>query len=191
MKTMMMYELSGRGMWSYQRESNMNDGGSHFYNVYATADGKHVAVAAMEPKFYANLLAGLGLDGSELPNQWDRSHWPRLRAKFADIFRTRTRDEWTELLEGIDSYVIPVLSIREAPTHRHSVARKSFIEVDDIIQPAPAPRFSRTPAGVSRGVAVPWQHTLEVLREAAFDQKSIDSLLASGSIASTHGEAGK
>ncbi|MFE7422233.1 CoA transferase [Rhodococcus sp. NPDC057529] len=104
-----------------------------------------------------------------MPNQGDRSHWPTLRATCAGIFRTRTRDGWTELLEGIDSCVTPALSMREAPTHRHSAARKSFIAVDDIIQPAPAPRFSRTPAGVSSKAAVPGQHPVEVLREAAFD----------------------
>ncbi|QSE78315.1 CaiB/BaiF CoA transferase family protein [Rhodococcus koreensis] len=181
----MMYELSGRGMWDHDRESNMNDGGAHFYSVYATSDDKYVAVAAMEPKFYANLLSALGLDDRDLPDQWDRSQWPALREVFAEIFRTRTRDAWTALLENTDSCVTPVLSMLEAPSHRHNVSRNAFIKVDDITQPAPAPRFSRTPTQVRRGVAEPGQHSVEVLREAGMDEARIDALLASGSIAST------
>ncbi|MFF2108834.1 CaiB/BaiF CoA transferase family protein [Rhodococcus koreensis] len=181
----MMYELSGRGMWDHDRESNMNDGGAHFYSVYATSDDKYVAVAAMEPKFYANLLSALGLDDRDLPDQWDRSRWPALREVFAEIFRTRTRDAWTALLENTDSCVTPVLSMLEAPSHRHNVSRNAFIKVDDITQPAPAPRFSRTPTQVRRGVAEPGQHSVEVLREAGMDEARIDALLASGSIAST------
>ncbi|MFE5704144.1 CaiB/BaiF CoA transferase family protein [Rhodococcus koreensis] len=181
----MMYELSGRGMWDHDRESNMNDGGAHFYSVYATSDNKYVAVAAMEPKFYANLLSALGLDDRDLPDQWDRSQWPALREVFAEIFRTRTRDAWTALLENTDSCVTPVLSMLEAPSHRHNVSRNAFIKVDDITQPAPAPRFSRTPTQVRRGVAEPGQHSVEVLREAGMDEARIDALLASGSIAST------
>ncbi|MFC9838463.1 CaiB/BaiF CoA transferase family protein [Rhodococcus sp. NPDC127530] len=184
----MMYELSGRGMWDHDRESNMNDGGAHFYSVYATSDDKYVAVAAMEPKFYANLLSALGLDGRDLPDQWDRSQWPALREVFAEVFRTRTRDAWTALLEDTDSCVTPVLSMLEAPSHRHNVSRNAFVKVDDITQPAPAPRFSRTPTQVRRGVAEPGQHSVEVLREAGIDEARIDALLASGSIASTDQE---
>ena len=184
----MMYELSGRGMWDHDRQSNMNDGGAHFYSVYATSDDKYVAVAAMEPKFYANLLSALGLDGRDLPDQWDRSQWPALREVFAEVFRTRTRDAWTALLEDTDSCVTPVLSMLEAPSHRHNVSRNAFITVDDITQPAPAPRFSRTPTQVRRGVAEPGQHSVEVLREAGIDEARIDELLASGSIASTNQE---
>ncbi|MFC0448579.1 CaiB/BaiF CoA transferase family protein [Rhodococcus jostii] len=184
----MMYELSGRGMWDHDRESNMNDGGAHFYSVYATSDDKYVAVAAMEPKFYANLLSALGLDGRDLPDQWDRSQWPALREVFAEVFRTRTRDAWTALLENTDSCVTPVLSMLEAPSHRHNVSRNAFIKVDGITQPAPAPRFSRTPTQVRRGVAEPGQHSVEVLREAGIDEARIDALLASGSIASTDQE---
>ncbi|MDF3304550.1 CaiB/BaiF CoA-transferase family protein [Rhodococcus sp. T2V] len=184
----MMYELSGRGMWDHDRESNMNDGGAHFYSVYATSDDKYVAVAAMEPKFYANLLAALGLDDRDLLDQWDRSQWPALREVFAEIFRTRTRDAWTALLENTDSCVTPVLSMLEAPSHRHNVSRNAFIKVDDITQPAPAPRFSRTPTRVRRGVAEPGQHSVEVLREAGMDEARIDALLASGSIAATNQE---
>jgi alpha-methylacyl-CoA racemase len=156
--------------------------------VYATSYDKYVAVAAMEPKFYANLLSALGLDGRDLPDQWDRSQWPALREVFAEVFRTRTRDAWTALLEDTDSCVTPVLSMLEAPSHRHNVSRNAFITVDDITQPAPAPRFSRTPTQVRRGVAEPGQHSVEVLREAGIDEARIDELLASGSIASTNQE---
>lgn len=179
----MIYELAGRGLWNSERASNMNDGGAHFYQVYETADGKYVSVAAMEPKFYRTLLVLVGLSDPDLPDQWDRSAWPALRERFADLFRSRTRAEWTELLEGTDACFAPVLSMAEAPGHPHSRARSAFVEVDGITQPAPAPRFSRTPAVVARGAARPGEHTEEILREAGISAEDAAALLARGVVA--------
>lgn len=162
----MMYELLGRGSWVEQRGSNLNDGGAHFYRVYETSDSRHVGVAAMEAKFYRQLLDGLGLREKDLPEQWSRPHWPALTQTFADVFRTRTRDEWCAVFEGSDACVTPVLTMSEALTHPHNEHRGTFVDVDGVWQPAPAPRFSRTPAG-ARPVGPPrlGEHTLDVLRE--------------------------
>ena len=183
----MMYEMSGRGLWDHQRAANMNDGGAHFYQVYETADGEYVSIAAMEPKFYATLLDLIGLDAADLPDQWDRSTWPDMQRRFADVFRGRTRDEWTALLEGTDACYAPVLSMLEAPGHAHNRARSGFVEVDGILQPAPAPRFSRTPAAVSRGMAGPGEHTAAILREAGLDDRRVSALLAEGVVVQAPG----
>ncbi|MEU1597318.1 CaiB/BaiF CoA-transferase family protein [Streptomyces sp. NPDC005708] len=179
----MMYELVGRGQWDLRREANMNDGGAHFYSVYRTADDRHVAVAAMEPKFYADLLDALGLEPSELPAQWDRAQWPAMKRRFGEVFRTRTRDEWAADLEGRDCCVTPVLSMAEAPAHPHNVARGAFVEADGLVQPAPAPRFDRTPAMVDRKAPEPGEHTVEILKERGVEPGTIETLLASGSVA--------
>lgn len=178
----MMYELSGRGLWNTGRQSNMNDGGAHFYGVYETADGKYISIAAMEPKFYAVLLDLIGLSAEKLPDQWDTAAWPALRVRLATVFRTRTRAAWTDLLEGSDACFAPVLSMSEAPTHPHAVARDAFIRVDGIDQPAPAPRFSRTPAAVDRGAAHPGAHTTEVLTELGLSPKQIGELVLGGAV---------
>ena len=178
----MMYELAGRGQWNGARQSNMNDGGAHFYGVYETADGKHVSIAAMEPKFYAVLLDLIGLSAADLPDQWDTAAWPALRERLAAVFRTRTRQEWTDLLEGTDACFAPVLSMSEAPSHPHAVARDAFVTVDGTVQPAPAPRFSRTPAAVDRGTARAGEHTTEVLTELGVSAERIAALVAGGSV---------
>ena len=179
----MMYELSGRGLWNAQRASNMNDGGAHFYNVYETLDGKHLTIAAMEPAFYAILIELIGLSDEQLPDQWDKSAWPELTARFASVFRTKSSQEWSELLEGTDACYAPVLSMEEAISHPRNVERSAFIEVDGISQPAPAPRFSRTPATVSRGRSAPGEHTEEVLLEFGIEPDTIAALFTSGVIA--------
>ena len=137
-----------RGTWADAREANIIDGGAPFYGVYACADGGWVSVGASEPPFYAALLKGLGLDGAELPDQMDQARWPELRERFAAVFKTKTRAEWCALLEGSDACVAPVLSMTEAPRHPHNAARDAFVEVDGVTQPAPAPRFSKTPGAV-------------------------------------------
>jgi alpha-methylacyl-CoA racemase len=140
-----LWSQRGRGRWSDDRGSNTLDGGAPFYDTYPTADGRYVAVGALEPQFYALLLAGLGLADADLPAQRDRAGWPALRAAFAAAFRTRTRDEWTEVFAGTDACVTPVLTFAEAREDAHVVARGTLLEVDGVAQPAPAPRFSRTP----------------------------------------------
>ena len=145
--TAFLHGMIGAGLWSRGRGENTLDGGAPYYDTYATADGGFVAVGALEPAFYRALLAGLGLsDSSDLPGQHDRAAWPALRARFARVFATRTRDEWAAIFEGSDACVAPVLSPTEAPEHPHNRARDTFVEVGGLTQPAPAPRFGRTPA---------------------------------------------
>ncbi|ONH60483.1 carnitine dehydratase [Frankia sp. CcI49] len=159
-----VYEFFGRGLWSDERGTNILDSGAHFYNTYRTADAQWLAVGAVEPQFYAALLAGLKISMAAAP-QWDRTRWPALRERFAAIFGTRTRDAWMQTFAGVDACCTPVLSLRDAPAHAHNMARDVFQNVDGLIQPAPAPRFSRTPASVSRGAPRPGEHTEEVLQE--------------------------
>ena len=142
-----IWSLHGAGAWRPARGSNRLDSGAPFYDVYPTADGGHMAVGALEPQFYAQLLRGLGLDAAGLPAQDDRAGWPELRARFAAAFAGRTRAEWTAVFDGTDACVTPVLSFAEAPSHPHLAHRGSLAELDGIPQPAPAPRFSRTPPG--------------------------------------------
>lgn len=138
--------LKAAGQWGNAREANLLDGGAHFYDCYACADGKFVSVGAIEPQFYALLLQRCGVTDPAFDAQMDAALWPELKAKFAALFRTRTRAAWCELLEGSDACFAPVLDWDEAAQHPHNVARQTFIELDGVTQPAPAPRFDRTPA---------------------------------------------
>jgi len=177
--TTFLHGMRAAGMWSEPRGENLLDGGAPFYDTYATADGRYLSVGALEPQFYAALLAGLGLAGEELPPQLDRSGWPVLRERFTAVFATRTRDEWTEIFAGTDACVTPVLAPGEAAGHPHNVARSVFVEADGVLQPAPAPRFSRTPAALrSSGdePADPWLSW-------GFKATEVASLRASGAIA--------
>jgi alpha-methylacyl-CoA racemase len=139
----LIHGLRAAGQWSDEPGTNLLDSGAHFYEVYETSDGGYVAVGALEPQFYAELLRLLEVDPAEAP-QWERERWPELNERFAAIFRTRTRAEWAQVLERAEACATPVLSMREAPAHEHHRARGTFIERDGIVQPAPAPRFSRT-----------------------------------------------
>lgn len=179
----MMYELLGRGQWDERREANMNDGGAHFYDVYETSDHKYVSVAAMEPKFFKELLERLELDARELPDQWDHTGWPEAKKRLAEVFRSKSRQEWSDLLEGTDACFAPVLTMSEAVRHPHNVERGVFIELDGVLQPAPAPRFSRTPAVVQGPAAVPGEHTDEVLAEVGVGAERIARLRARGVVA--------
>ena len=149
----MMYGFKAQGQWSNSRGDNMLDGGAHFYDTYTCADGKHIAIGAIEPQFYALLMKLLGITDPAFAAQMNPAAWPDLKQKLTAIFFTRTRDAWSALLEGSDVCFAPVLDWDEAPQHPHNVARKTFIEVDGVVQPAPAPRFSRTVAEV-RGSGV-------------------------------------
>ena len=179
----MMYELLGRGKWDERREANMNDGGAHFYEVYETADNKYVSIAAMEPKFYIELLTRIGAEPRELPEQWDRLGWLSAKIQLEEIFLTKTREEWCELLEGTDACFAPVLTMSEAIKHPRNVQRNMFTEVGGIAQPSPAPRFSRTPAAVQRPPAEPGGHTDEVLSEFGLDETRIAELRQQGVVA--------
>lgn len=143
----MMYGFRASGLWRTPRGENLLDGGAFFYDTYTCADGHHVAVGAIEPQFYALLRQHCGVaDDPAFDAQMDRAAWPQLRQKLAEIFATRTRDEWCALLEGTDACFAPVLDWDEAPQHPHNRARATFTELDGVTQPAPAPRFARTPA---------------------------------------------
>jgi alpha-methylacyl-CoA racemase len=179
----MTHSFRAMGIWDDKRGTNMIDTGAHFYDVYETADGQYVSIGSIEPQFYAELLRLTGLEGEELPWQHDRAQWPALKEKFAAIFRTKTRDEWCALMEGTDVCFAPVLSIPEAVEHPHNVARGTFVEVADLKQPGPAPRFSRTPAGLPTPPAHAGQHTDDVLAAAGFDPERIAKLRASGAVA--------
>jgi alpha-methylacyl-CoA racemase len=149
----MLYGFRGRKMWSLGREENMLDGGAHFYACYECADGKSVAVGAIEPQFYALLLERCGIADPELATlQNDRRRWPAFKQKLAVLFKTRSRDAWCELLEGSDACFAPVLDWDEAPRHPHNVARQTFIEQGGVVQPNAAPRFSRTPGAAGGSV---------------------------------------
>ncbi|MBB1601423.1 CaiB/BaiF CoA-transferase family protein [Variovorax sp. UMC13] len=142
----MFYGFKAAGQWSNQRGENLLDGGAHFYDTYACADGKYVAVGAIEPQFYALLRERCGIaDDPAFDAQMDAARWPLLKLRMADVFRTRTRDQWCVLLEGSDACFAPVLDWDEAPAHAHNVARGTFVDVGGVAHPAPAPRFSRTP----------------------------------------------
>ncbi len=184
------YSMANGGMWTEQRGTNLFDGGSHFYNVYETADGRYVSVAPVEPQFYALLLEATGLesdpDFTGAASQWDRARWPVMRAKLAAVFATRTRDEWCALLEGTDTCFAPVLTLGEAQTHPHTVARSTLVPLDPEtgqgIQVTAVPRFSRTPGSVRPGSHHPGADTDEVLSAHGFSHDEIASLRSSGAI---------
>ncbi len=142
----MVWSLRAQGVWSDERGVNLLDGGAPFYDTYTCADGRYVAVGALEPHFYAELLAGLGLSATELPDQLDRSGWPQLRARFAEVFAGHDREHWERRFEGTQACVTPVLTFAEAAEHPQSVQRGAHVTVAGVRQPAPAPRFERTPA---------------------------------------------
>jgi len=168
--------------WLPERGANFLDGGAPWYNVYETADGQHVSVAAVERKFYDELLAGMGLEPSEIPDQLDRDSWPALTERFAAIFRTQTRDEWCERMRGRSACFAPVLSIDEAKRHPHLVARQNFVAVNGVDQSAPAPRFSRTPSAIATGPREPGQDTPAVLADWGFSTAEAEELKRSGAI---------
>jgi len=179
----MIHAFHRHGIWNEQRGANMLDTGAPFYEVYETADGQWMAVGGIEPQFYAELLKGLGLDGDpSLPPQMSREDWPVLKQRFADVFKTKTRDEWTAVFDGTDACVAPVLSPWEAHLHPHNVARSTFVEVEGVVQPAPAPRFSRTPSAISSPPSPPGADTVSGLVEWGVDEGSIAKLRQSGAL---------
>jgi alpha-methylacyl-CoA racemase len=181
----MFYGMKAMGMWGPERGTNLLDSGAHFYDVYECADGGYVSIGSIEPQFYAELLRLTGLEEAwdgDLPSQHDRSQWPALKERLAAIFRTRTRDEWCATMEGTDVCFAPVLSLDEAHEHPHMAARGTFTEVAGIRQPAPAPRFSRTPGAIERPPSSPGQHTDEVLADWGFDADEVTRLRAAGAV---------
>jgi alpha-methylacyl-CoA racemase len=179
----MVYAVHHSGMWNEQRASNLLDTGAPNYEVYETADGKYFAVGALEAQFYAALLDGLGLaDDPTMRRQNDKAAWPAMKERFAAVFSTKTRDEWTEVFEGTDACAAPVLSPWEAHLHPHNEARSTFVEVEGIVQPAPAPRFSRTPSAISRPPSRPGADTVSGLVEWGVDEGTVAKLRESGAL---------
>ncbi|MGI8792852.1 MAG: CaiB/BaiF CoA transferase family protein [Acidimicrobiales bacterium] len=179
----MFWGLRSMGFWSDERGTNLLDTGAHFYDVFKTADDKYVSIGSIEPQFYAELLRLTGLDGdADLKAQMNRGQWPALKDKLAAVFVTKTRDEWTEIMEGTDVCFAPVLNMPEAAAHPHNVARGTFTEVGGVVQPSPAPRFSRTPGEISRPASHPGQHTDEVLAEFGFAEADVAKLRDAGAV---------
>ena len=178
----MMYGFRAYGSWGRKRESNLLDGGAPFYDTYACADGKFISIGSIEPQFYALLLRLTGATDPAFSAQMDRAQWPTLKQKFAAIFRTRSRDEWCALMEGTDVCFAPVLDMDEAPQHPHNRARGTFIDVDGVTQPAPAPRFSRTAAELGLPPAAPGEQGADILADWGWPQDAIAGLRTRGTI---------
>ena len=179
----MMHTFRHTGMFSDERGTNLLDTGAHFYETYETKDGKHVAIGSIEPQFYKELLERTGLAGEELPRQMDRAQWPAMKERLAAIFKTKTRDEWCRIMEGTDVCFAPVLSMGEAYQHPHNVARRTFVEIAGKLQPAPAPRFSRSAPDVPAPPPHPGQHTDAALRDWGFTPDDLRTLRESKAIA--------
>src|SRR5215204_3603817 len=181
---MMMYGALAAGAWKQERGSNRTDGGAHYYQVYQTKDGEHVAVGSIEPQFYALLLKHTGLEGESLPEQTDRLTWPDMQQRLTRIFKQKTRAEWTAIMEQTDICFAPVLRMSEAFDHPHNAHRESFVEIAGIKQPAPAPRFLGTPTRVQSPPARIGEHTDAILKDWGFAADEIAGLHRSGAVAS-------
>ena len=160
-----LYSMHATGFWTDERGGNLLDSGAHFYDSYETKDGKYISIGSIEPQFYALLLKHIGLDSEELPDQMDRQAWPALKEKVRNIFLTKTRDEWCAIMDGTDVCFAPVLSMSEAKEYAHNRERGTFVEAHGITQPAPAPRFDRTPGTLDRAPSRPGQDTEEGLAD--------------------------
>jgi alpha-methylacyl-CoA racemase len=178
--TTMFWGMIAAKQWTLRRGENVLDSGAPWYDTYATADGGFVAVGAIEPKFYAELIARLGLNAADLPPQQDRAQWPALRARLAAAFAAKTRDEWAGIFADSDACVAPVLTFAEAVAHPHNAARHAHVNVAGIAQPAPAPKFSRTPGGVRRPPPERGAGGREALLDWGFDDAAIARLTAGG-----------
>ena len=178
----MNWGLLAAGRWRNERGSNVMDNGAHFYSSYACADGRYVCVASAEPQFYALLRRLASLEDPAFDAQHDFRAWPDLKERLAQVFKTKTRAEWCALMEGTDVCFAPVLDWNEAPQHPHNRARGVFMDIDGVRQPAPAPRFSRTPAARPQAPSVVGADTLAVLRDWGFEQATLDELSAAGAI---------
>ncbi len=182
---MMTHSMLQGGLWRDERGVNLLDTGAHFYDVYETADAKYVSIGSIEPQFYRELLrlTGLDTDPDFAERQMDQSAWPELKVRLAQVFRTKTREEWCAVMEHTDVCFAPVLSLHEAPHHRHNIARGTFLDLAGTTQPAPAPRFDRTPAAVPSPPPAAGADTDAVLATAGFTAEEIASLRSDGAIA--------
>lgn len=178
----MFYGMKASGFWTDRKGDNLLDGAAHFYDTYETADGKWVAIGSIEPQFYALLLEKTGIADPEFQAQMDKSKWPSLKAKVANVIRTKTRDEWDVLMLNTDVCYAPVLSLDEAPRHPHNVSRQTFVEIDGVVQPNVAPRFSRTVPKVQGPAPHAGAHTESALKDWGFSGADIHALSQAGAI---------
>jgi alpha-methylacyl-CoA racemase len=178
----MIYGHRASGLWADERGVNLLDSGAHFYDTYETADSKYISVGSIEPQFYELLLKHAEIDDPDFENQLDQQKWPELKERLTEVFKTKTRDGWCEVMEGTDVCVAPVLSLGEAPNHPHNKARNTFIELEGVLQPAPAPRFSRTQPEIQGPPPTPGGNKEEVLIDFGFSKDEIESLKAAEAI---------
>jgi alpha-methylacyl-CoA racemase len=172
----MFYGFMGSGMWKDEKASNLLDGGAHFYDTYETSDGKWISIGSIEPQFYALLREKAGLADDAFDAQMDGAQWPALKEKLTELFKTKTRDEWTEIMEGTDICYGPILSLKEAPNHPHNQARETFVERDGVVQPNVAPRFSRTESQIQGPSPHCGEHSKDILSEWGFADEAIQAL---------------
>lgn len=178
----MFYGFKGAGIWQDKRRSNLLDGGAHFYDTYQCADGKWISIGSIEPQFYALLLEKTGITDPEFANQMDRSAWPSLKAKLQDVLRTKTQAEWCAIMDATDICFAPVLTLDEAPNHPHNAARETFVTIEGVVQPAPAPRFSATPGVVQGPPPKIGAHNEEALADWGFSAGDIAALKEKGAL---------
>lgn len=179
----MFFNMKAVGMWSAERDSNLLDGGAHFYDTYTCADGKWLAVGSIEPQFHAELVKGLGLPADTFGMYMDRAKWPEFSQRIADVVKTKSRDEWMKIFDGTDACVAPVLSMDEAPKHPHNAERKTFVESFGVVQPNAAPRFSRTAGAVNGAPAMAGKHSSEVLESWGISADRREAFLKAGAVA--------
>jgi len=178
----MFYGLTAAGSWTDQRHANLLDGGAHMYDTYRCSDGNWVAIGSLEPQFYALLLEKAGISDPAFVNQMDRGSWPDLKSKLASVIASRSRAEWCAMMEATDVCFAPVLSLEEAPRHPHNLARETFVTIEDVVQPAPAPRFSATPGKVQRPPPRIGADSETALSDWGFASTEIDGLKANGAL---------
>jgi len=178
----MFYGMKAAGVWSDDRRENLLDGGAHFYDTYQCSDGEWIAIGSIEPQFYAELLEKTGITDPAFKAQMDRAQWPALHDKLAAVIAGKTRDEWTEIMAGSDVCFGPILSLEEAPRHPHNVARRTFVEIDGVVQPAPAPRFSATPGVIAGPPPAIGAHSHSALEAWGFSAAEIKALEGAGAL---------
>jgi alpha-methylacyl-CoA racemase len=178
----MFYGFKASGMWSDKRRDNMLDGGAHFYDTYQCSDGRWVSIGAIEPQFYAILLEKTGITDPAFQQQMNREEWPALRAKLAEVIKTRSRDEWCAIMDATDVCFAPVLDLTETASHVHNAARQTFVQVEGVTQPAPAPRFSATPGAIQAPPPAIGAHNDAALSDWGFAAADIAALRTAGAL---------
>jgi alpha-methylacyl-CoA racemase len=178
----MFYGMKASGMWQDERRENLLDGGAHFYDTYRCSDGGWISIGSIEPQFYALLLEKTGITDPAFNNQMSREAWPELSEKLAAVIRTKTRDEWCALMDGTDVCFGPVLSLEEAPAHAHNAARQTFVTIEGVVQPAPAPRFSATPGAVQGPPPAIGAHSEVALTDWGFSASQVERLKEVGAL---------